>query len=90
MRVNGFRVLLEARERDRDGDTIQNQPKDAVQVAEAIRRDKAKPGGPKSTTTQIAASAYGRGDTTNPTSGKEASLGRPDTGLPGVAGEARI
>ena len=37
-----FGVFSETRERDRDGDTVQDQPEDALQVAEAIRRDVGK------------------------------------------------
>ena len=50
----------------------------------------AKPGGAKQTSAQVAASTHSGRDTTNPQTGKEASLGGPDTGLPGDAGEVRI
>lgn len=70
--------------------TVQSQPEDAVQVAEVIRRHMAEPGGTEPTTAQFAVSTYAGGATANPTAGEEASLGGPDTGLPGAAGEVWI
>ena len=50
----------------------------------------AKRGGAEPTPAQLAASAHSGRDTTNPQTGKEASLGGPDTGLPGDAGEVWV
>ena len=59
-------------------------------MAEAVRRDVAKPDGEEPTSAQIAAGAHARGDTPDSTAGEEVPMGGPDTGVSGDAGEAWI